>query len=115
MFLFKHLGDDAYNLYFVLNTEDIEKYIQNSFIDLKKNIAWKYVLWHLNIFTTMFIIQDFNHLQFSTLSLLSFLLYACTEKWGRTRDPFPTFFSFPPQTGKKLMDRSLKLLDKMRL
>lgn len=38
MFLFKHLGDDAYNLYFVLNTEDIEKYIQNSFIDLKKTL-----------------------------------------------------------------------------
>lgn len=41
MFLFKHLGDDAYNLYFVLNTEDIEKYIQNSFIDLKKKHCLK--------------------------------------------------------------------------
>lgn len=88
MFLFKQLGDDAYNLYFALNTEDIEKYIQNSFIDFKKPFPENMCLWHLNIFTKMFLMQDFNHLQFSTLSLLSFLLFVCTERWGRTRDLF---------------------------
>lgn len=43
IFLFKHLGDSAYNMCFAGNTEDISKYIQNFLHRLKKVLAWKYI------------------------------------------------------------------------